>query len=117
MKVAVFGLGRMGVRRAELLAEHALDELIVANRAGERGREVARKLGATWLAVDDAYWEAATSDPSVGTEALVVGQMRNRRNAEGLLQVAQAMADHPPSPRLRVVSASPPHPMLIILKW
>jgi myo-inositol 2-dehydrogenase/D-chiro-inositol 1-dehydrogenase len=54
LKVAVFGLGRMGVRRAELLAEHALDELIVANRAEERGREVARKLGATWMAVDDA---------------------------------------------------------------
>jgi myo-inositol 2-dehydrogenase/D-chiro-inositol 1-dehydrogenase len=55
MRVGVLGLGRMGRHRAELLAKHELvDELVVANRNEERGRELARELGATWMPVDDA---------------------------------------------------------------
>ena len=53
MRVGVFGLGRMGVRRAEFLAAQG-DELVLANRDEARGREAAARLGAEWLPLAEA---------------------------------------------------------------
>lgn len=80
MRVGVFGLGRMGRRRAELLVNHELvEELIIASRNEERGREAARQLGATWLppgqacdvALDAAVVATANSAHSELLEHLV----------------------------------------------
>ena len=82
MRVAVFGLGRMGVRRAELLAEHdAVAELIVANRAEERGREVAARLDAAWLPIGealDAPMDAAIVATATATHGRFVEQLVTR---------------------------------------
>jgi myo-inositol 2-dehydrogenase/D-chiro-inositol 1-dehydrogenase len=73
MRVGVFGLGRMGARRAEILAAHAaVDELVVANRAEARGREIAARLGAEWLplaAALEAPLDAAVVATSTATHA------------------------------------------------
>jgi myo-inositol 2-dehydrogenase/D-chiro-inositol 1-dehydrogenase len=73
MRVGVFGLGRMGARRAEFLAAHAaVDELVVANRAEARGREIAARLGAEWLplaAALEAPLDAAVVATSTATHA------------------------------------------------
>jgi myo-inositol 2-dehydrogenase / D-chiro-inositol 1-dehydrogenase len=73
MRVGVFGLGRMGVRRAEFLAAHAaVSELVVANRTEAHGREVAARLGAQWLplaAALEAPLDAAVVATSTATHA------------------------------------------------
>lgn len=84
MRVGVFGLGRMGVRRAELLAEHAaVDALIVANRDETRGRETARALGAEWMPPADAL--AAELDAAVvATATATHGDFVERLVARGV---------------------------------
>jgi myo-inositol 2-dehydrogenase / D-chiro-inositol 1-dehydrogenase len=84
VRVAVFGLGRMGVRRAELLAEHdAVDALIVANRDEARGRESARALGAEWMPLPDAL-EAELDAAVVATATATHGDFVERLVARGV---------------------------------
>jgi myo-inositol 2-dehydrogenase / D-chiro-inositol 1-dehydrogenase len=82
MRVGVFGLGRMGVRRAELLREHdAVDDLIVSNRAEERGRDTARALDARWLPIAealDAPLDAAVLATATATHAGFVEHLVGR---------------------------------------
>jgi myo-inositol 2-dehydrogenase/D-chiro-inositol 1-dehydrogenase len=84
MRVGVFGLGRMGFRRAELLAEHeAVGELIVANRDAARGRATARGLGAEWMALADAL-QAPLDAAVVATATATHGDFVERLVARGV---------------------------------
>src|SRR2546423_1861407 len=84
MRVGVFGLGRMGARRAELLAAHAaVDELVVANRAEARGREAAATLGAEWLPLEAAL-EARLDAAVVATSTATHGQYLERLVSRGV---------------------------------
>jgi myo-inositol 2-dehydrogenase/D-chiro-inositol 1-dehydrogenase len=84
MMVAVFGLGRMGRNRAELLAHHELvDELIIANRNEERGREAARELDATWLPLEQAC-EAPLDAAVVATANSAHGELLQRLVGRGI---------------------------------
>jgi myo-inositol 2-dehydrogenase / D-chiro-inositol 1-dehydrogenase len=82
MRVGVLGLGRMGVRRAELLSRHAaVEELIVANRSESRGREIAQALGATWLPIAealDASLDAAVVATATATHGEIVAALVGR---------------------------------------
>jgi myo-inositol 2-dehydrogenase / D-chiro-inositol 1-dehydrogenase len=82
MRVGVFGLGRMGVRRAELLRRHAaVEQLIVANRDESRGRELAQALGATWLPIAealDASLDAAVVATATATHGEIVEHLVGR---------------------------------------
>ena len=56
MRFLVIGAGRMGARRAELLASHPeVTELVVANRRRERAEEVAGRVGGRGVALDEAF--------------------------------------------------------------
>ena len=84
MRVAVFGLGRMGVRRAELLAEHSdVETVIVASRDETRGREAARALDAEWLPIPDAL-EAELDAAVVATATASHGDFVERLVARGV---------------------------------
>jgi myo-inositol 2-dehydrogenase/D-chiro-inositol 1-dehydrogenase len=84
MRVGVFGLGRMGRRRAELLGEHALvDEVVVANRDESRGRAVARELGATWMAPVEAC-DAGLDAAIVATANAAHGELLERLVQRGI---------------------------------
>jgi myo-inositol 2-dehydrogenase/D-chiro-inositol 1-dehydrogenase len=84
MRVGVFGLGRMGVRRAELLARHAaVDELLVSNRDEARGREVAAALDAEWLPVAEAL-DARLDAAVVATATATHGELVARLVGRGL---------------------------------
>ena len=52
------------------------------------------------------------STPSAGEEVLVVGQFAEPRNAEGLVDVLSALARHPDSPRVSLISQAGVHDLL-----
>lgn len=55
MRVAVLGAGRMGRRRAELLAlSPVVEEIIIGNRTRERGEELAASVGGRAASFEDA---------------------------------------------------------------
>ncbi len=59
MRVVVLGLGRMGLRRVELLlANGKVDEVMVSSRVEARGREQAEALGVEWMPIDAALGAA-----------------------------------------------------------
>jgi myo-inositol 2-dehydrogenase/D-chiro-inositol 1-dehydrogenase len=84
MRVGVLGLGRMGARRAQLLARHpAVDELLVSNRAEARGRELAAALDAEWSPVAEAL-EARLDAAVVATATATHGELVARLVGRGV---------------------------------
>src|SRR3954452_4336682 len=74
----------MGVRRAELLAEHTdVDDLIVASRDETRGGEAARALGAEWMAIPEAL-EAELKSAVVATATASHADFVERLVARGV---------------------------------
>lgn len=71
MRVLVIGAGRMGAIRVEdLAADPRVDEVLIANRTGQRADELATRFGARVVP-----WDSATTEPAdavvvaVGTDA------------------------------------------------
>ena len=84
MRVGVFGLGRMGRHRAELLGAHDLvEDLIVANTTEERGRAAAEELYATWMSIADAL-DAPLDAAVVSTATATHGDLLERLVERGI---------------------------------
>jgi len=84
MRVAVFGLGRMGLHRAGLLAGHELvEDLIVSNTTEARGRAAAGDLDATWMPIADAL-VAPLDAAVVATATSTHGELLERLVQRGI---------------------------------
>jgi myo-inositol 2-dehydrogenase/D-chiro-inositol 1-dehydrogenase len=84
MRIAVLGLGRMGLHRARLLSEDdRVDELVVSTRDETRGRDAAHELSATWMRLEQAC-DTALDAAIVATATSAHGTLLRRLVGRGV---------------------------------